>query len=438
MGEPPKSRLGRLARLGSLTTRVGASYLGQQVRELLGRDTDADRDAVHIDNARRVAEALGGLKGAAMKLGQAVAVGLEGMDVPPEVKTALGKLHDKGEPVPFDVIRREVERELGQSLDVAFDVFEREPLGTASLGQAHGATLHDGTSVVVKVLHRGIDQSVGADLGALRAVFLSSRILRRDRSEVDAIFDELRERLEEELDYLKEAENLDFFRRALAMDKAIRIPATVPSHCTRRVLTMYRMPGKHIDQFLETATPAAQQRAGLTVARCFHRMLYDVNALHADPHPGNYLFEPDGTVGLVDFGCVKRFDRAWVRQYAKLAVAVIDKDKPAAIVLGQELGCLAPNFRPQAAELMYEMADVICDPFRRGPYTAGSGDDNVQAKLKAMAPRVILYPELRSPRNMVFLHRALGGMYAMVRKLKTRADWGVMLKPWLDQAVRAP
>lgn len=432
MAEPPQSRLGRLARLGGLTTRVGTSYLGQQVREMLGRETD--REALHVENARRVADALGSLKGAAMKLGQAVALGLEGMEVPAEVKAALGRLHDKGEPIPFDVIRGEVERELGQALDVAFDTFDVEPIGTASLGQAHGATLHDGTRVVVKVLHRGIDHSVGADLSALKAVFLSSRVLRRDRSEVDAIFDELRERLEEELDYLKEAENLDFFRRALAVDKAIRIPATVPSHCTRRVLTMYRLEGVHIDRFLETSSPQVQQRAGLTVARSFHRMLYEVHALHADPHPGNYLFEPDGTVGLVDFGCVKRLDRDWVRRYAQLAVAVIARDKPTAVQLGVALGSLAPGYRPEAADLMYDIADIMCDPFRRGPYTAGASDDNVQARLKALAPRAILYPELRSPRDMVFVHRALGGMYAMARKLKTRADWGVMVAPWLEAA----
>jgi predicted unusual protein kinase regulating ubiquinone biosynthesis (AarF/ABC1/UbiB family) len=275
---------------------------------------------------------------------------------------------------------------------------------------------------------------VGADLAALRAVFLSSRVLRRDRGEVDAIFDELRERLEEELDYLKEAENLDFFRRALAEDKAIRVPATVPSHCTRRVLTMYRLEGVPIDGFLKTATPQAQQRAGLTVARTFHRMLYGIHALHADPHPGNYLFEPDGTVGLVDFGCVKRLDRDWVRRYARLAIAVIGRDKPESIRLGAELGSLAPGYRPEAGELMYEIADILCDPFRRGMYTAGASDDNVQARLKALSPRVLLYPELRSPREMVFVHRALGGMYAMVRRLKTRADWGVMVQPWLKEA----
>lgn len=436
MAKPPHSRLGRLARLGGLTSRVSGSYLGQQVKGLLQSDEDRERSlrALHIDNARKVAETMGQLKGAAMKVGQSLALALEGTELPDEVAGALRKLNDKGEPIEFAIIREDVERSLERPLTEAFATFDPDPIGSASLGQAHAATLHDGRDVVVKVLHRGIEGSVASDLGALKAMFVSGRILRRDRAEVEEIFDEIRDRIEEELDYYSEAANLEYFAGAFASDKGIKVPRSVPSHSTDRVLTMERLPGVGIDAFLERATPKAKQRAGLALARSFHVMTYDLRKLHADPHAGNYLFEDDGTVGILDFGCVKQIDLYAIGGYARLALACLDGDRPAAIQRAKDVGFLASD-RPEAEEVLWEICEVIRKPFTSGPYTAGAGDDNVQKHLKDLGPRILRYPELRTVKELIYVHRALGGIYALLRRMHTRADWGALTRPYLELAV---
>ncbi len=435
MGTPPKSRFGRLAKLGGLTSKVSGSYLGQQVRGLF--QTDDERSSsmrdLHIENARAVAEAMSQLKGAAMKVGQGLAQALEGTDLPPEVAGALGRLNDKAEPIPFDIIREDVERSLERPLTEAFASFDPVPLGTASLGQAHAATLPDGQQVVVKVLHRGIEHSVDSDLSALKTMFISGRILRRNRSEVEEIFEEIRDRLTDELDYYNEAANLEYFHTAFAHDAAISVPRSHPSHCTDRVLTMQRLPGMPIDRFLAVATPKARQRAGLALARSFHVMTYELGRLHADPHAGNYLFDEDGNVGLLDFGCVKDLDEAFVSDYARLALFALDLRRDEVVAKLREMGFLESD-RPEAAEVIWEIAQVIIEPFRAGMYTAGSSRDAVQQKLKALGPRVLRYPEIRTVKEGIYLHRALGGTYAMLRKLETRADWGALTRPYLERA----
>ncbi|MEC7948035.1 MAG: AarF/ABC1/UbiB kinase family protein, partial [Myxococcota bacterium] len=318
MARPPKSKLSRLARLGGLSSRVSTSYLGQRIKGAFQdentRTTALNR--LHVENAERVVATMGSLKGAAMKVGQGLAQAVEGMNLPPEMAETLSQLNNRAEPIEFGLIRRSIETELDGSLESLFLDFDDEPLGTASLAQAHAARLRSGERVVVKVLHDGIEDSVDSDLGALRSMLIAGRVLRRDKEEINAVFREIRARLSEELDYYQEAANLEYFRRALAGRSGVVIPATHPSHCTSRVLTMDRLTGAPLDDFLAQATPEARQRAGDTLVETFHDMVYRLRAVHADPHAGNYLFQRDGTVGLLDFGCVKRFDVYWMGRYA--------------------------------------------------------------------------------------------------------------------------
>lgn len=436
MAKAPTTRLGRLARLGGLTSRVGSSYLGQQVRAVFADDegrADALRQA-HIDNARRVAATMAQLKGAAMKVGQGLAQAAEGLELPPEVSEALGTLNDRAEPVPFEVIRQDIESSLEAPLHALFAEVQAEPLGTASLAQAHAATLHDGTAVVVKVLHRNIEGSVASDLGALKAMFLTGRILRRDPQEVETVFDEIRQRLEEELDYYQEAANLELFHRSLGQLPGLRVPATHPRLCSERVLTMDRLPGVPLDRFLETADPRARQTAGLNLARAFFVMTYEIRALHADPHAGNYLFEPDGTVGLLDFGCVKRFDEHFVADYARVAEHGIAGERAPAMALLRRMGGLTGEHR-EAEDLLWELVDTLAVPFRNGRFTAGGPEDHLMEQVRALGPRFLRFPEIRTPRDMIYLHRTLGGTYAMLRRLQASADWRALARPYHQHAI---
>ena len=422
------SRWKRLATLGGLTGRVGSSYLGAKVKDafLDEERRKQAREALQLESAARIAATLSQMKGAAMKLGQQIAVAASSLDLPPEVTGALSRLHKDAEPVPFGIVREDIESSIEQPLDRAFAWFDERPLGTASLGQAHVARLPDGREVVVKVLHRGVAEAVDTDLLALRAVLVSSRALRRDKAEVEAAFDEIRDRLKEELDYLQEAVNLQQFHEALGHDPRVRIPRLHHALCTDRVLTMDRLPGKHLEAFLETATPEARQIAGNTLADLYYTQLFDLAMLHADPHPGNYLFEDDGRVGLVDFGCVKRFDPYWIAHYARAAVSALGRDQDGLVAACWELGAWNGT-DAEDAELLWDFADTMCVGFRDGPKTLGPDHERFMDDMRPVLKRFVARPSVTIPKDVLFAHRSLGGLYTIHRRLGTRADFGAIL-----------
>jgi len=434
--KPPRGTVSRLAKLGGLTSRVSGSYLGQRLRGAF-QDEETRSKAMrklHLANAERVVSTMGNLKGAAMKVGQSLAQVVDGLELPSEVSGILGKLNDRAEPVPFDVIRASVEAELEAPLSELFSSFDEEPLGTASLAQAHAARLHDGATVVVKVLHHGIEKSVDADLAALKSILVTGRVLRRDKQEVDAVFDEIRERLREELDYYQEAANLEHFHRSMAHIDGVTIPKTHPRFSTERVLTMDRLTGRSLADFLKTATPEAKQRAGDLLTTSFHDMFYRQRALHADPHGGNYLFRPDGGVGILDFGCVKRFDLYWVSRYAGMARALVDGDRTTFLQRARDVEIITPG-PPEADDVLWNFGRAISGPLQVDHYTCGSQDQDVLHKVRAHTPTVLRYPNIRSPREIVYLHRSLGGIYSMLRDLEHGCRYGHIFRSYADHAI---
>jgi predicted unusual protein kinase regulating ubiquinone biosynthesis (AarF/ABC1/UbiB family) len=438
MAKPPKSRLARVASLGAMTGRVGASYVGRRLRGVVEGAELRERTLkrLHLENAEQVVETVGRLKGAAMKVGQSLAVAASTLDLPDDVQAVLGKLHDSVEPMPFDVIRQDVEASLERSLEDAFAWFSPRPLGTASLAQAHAARLHDGTAVVVKVLHRGIETSVGADVAALKAALVGARLLRRPRDETDAIFDEIRDRLNEELDYLQEAANIAWFARTFGDDPHLRIPRVHPSHSTDRVLCLDHLPGVPIQRFVREAAPEARQRAGRTIGELYYRMVFQHRTLHADPHPGNYLFEPDGRVGLLDFGCVKRFDPYWVADYARTALAALDGDREGCLEGCRACGVLVVD-DPRTMDALWRYCEILIGPFRHGRYRAGGPGDELTVPLVESMRPLMSSRSIRFERTLVYLHRALGGNYALLKELEAEEDWGALLRAYAEQSIAA-
>ncbi len=431
------SRLGRLAQLGGLTGRVTGSYLGNRLRDAFSSDDDraVSRDRLNLENARAIVETVSRMKGAAMKLGQQLAVAGAALDLPEDVMAILGKLHSDGEPVPFDIIRDDVEKSLGAPLPKLFRDFDPKPLGSASLGQAHAARLKDGADVVVKVLHRGVEHSVGTDLMALKAVLVSGRMLRRPKEEVDEIFDEIRVRLEEELDYLQEAANIQAYQEAFAGDDRVRIPRIHHALCTERVLTMDRLPGKHLGAWLPTATPEARQRAADTLAHFYYTQLFRLRMLHADPHPGNYLFEDDGRLGILDFGCVKRFDPYWMASYAEAALATQIDDKERCMAATAQMGSWDGVHR-EDGELVWEFCCAVGRGHKLGPVVLGQGEQLMEEALPVLQ-RLLRNPRVRMPRDVIYTHRTLGGMYSLARQLGARVDYGAVLMTHVNAAIDA-
>ena len=187
----------------------------------------------------------------------------------------------------------------------------------------------------------------------------------------------------------------------------IRIPTHFPSHSTDRVLTMSRLYGVPVSEFVENSTPEARQRAAMNLVTVFHEMAYKLRALHSDPHPGNYLFEEDGTVGLLDFGCVKRFDVYFMANYARMGCAGIAGNRDETLDLAREIGALKGD-DPAAEELLWQPGDIMEFPSGKTCIVAVS-EDNLHKKLQMIAPSSFAFLKSRR-QECVYLHRALAGV----------------------------
>ena len=232
-----------------------------------------------------------------------------------------------------------------------------------------------------------------------------------------------------------EADHLDFFSEGLSCVEGVRVPRPIREHCTQRVLTMERMPGVPLDEFLQQASPEARQRAGIALAESFHQMVYELRALNADPHAGNYLFTPDGEVSLLDFGCVRRYELEWIAQYAQVGRAAVDGDKDRVLTICERLGALAEGFSPEAGDTLWTLTDIMAEPFRHQPYRTGTASDTVQEQVNGMMTRIMRHPQIQIPPELLYINRALNGMYSMQRRLQVVCDYGALFSPYAQRAM---
>lgn len=299
----PVGRFRRLAALGTLQAQVAAAYLFHWLRGwFVGADEDQKHLAeTHWQTALRMLDSMGYLRGAVMKLGQTLA---NFPDVaPPQFVETLEKLHFDAPPMHWPLLRERVAAELGADVEEVFERFEQRAFAAASLGQVHRARLRGtGEEVAVKVQYPGIARTIEADFRNLFLFLLPAR-LSKDWENTRAQFEDLRVRLGRETDYALEADNLERARALFREEDGIVVPRVYRRHSTARVLTMERLEGVHLRQFVARDPPQEQRdEVGRRIMRAWYRMMYAGRTFYADLHPGNFLVLDDGRLGVIDFG----------------------------------------------------------------------------------------------------------------------------------------
>jgi ubiquinone biosynthesis protein len=249
--------------------------------------------------------------------------------LPPTYLAELARLQDAAPPIPPDEVRQTLIAELGKPIEKAFATFDPTPLASASIGQAHAATLPDGTEVVVKVRRPGVVEQVETDLEILQnlAVSASRRWELADQYDVQGLAHEFAQTLRDELDYLLEAHNAERFAANFANDPSIHVPRVYWETTTSRVLTLERVRGIKINDLAALdATHLDRQALAQRGARLILHMIFEDGFFHADPHPGNFFVETGGTIGLIDFGMVGTVGARTQEQLMGVLLAVTTQD----------------------------------------------------------------------------------------------------------------
>jgi ubiquinone biosynthesis protein len=335
-----------------------------------------------------------------VKLGQTLSTRSDLL--PPEYVAELAKLQDAAPPIAPDVARSVVIDELERELSEVFATFDDEPLAAASIGQAHTATLLDGSEVVVKVRRPGVVEQVEQDLVILQNLAGRAERLSERAVEIDAVglAEEFGQTLRAELDYLTEGRNADRFADNFAGDEGVHIPRVHWETTTSRVLTMDRVRGIRAGD-LDALDAAGIDRHELarSATRISAKMIFEDGLFHGDPHPGNFFVEEGGRIGLVDFGMVGTLSDRTRDQLGALLVAFTahDADRVTDAVLA--LG--VARHRVDRAELRSDIESFL------GRYEGvGLGEISITEVLEE-ATAMMRRHRLHLPRDLALLAKVL-------------------------------
>jgi ubiquinone biosynthesis protein len=262
-----------------------------------------------------------------IKLGQILST--RGDLLPAPYREQLAKLQDSAPPVPSDQIRAIIEEEFGRPVEEVFATFDMQPVAAASIGQAHAATLADGAEVIVKLRRPHIIEDVEEDLHVLLDIaYLVNRQWEMARYyDVVAIVEEFAQTLRSEMDYLHEASSLERIADNFAGDRSLHVPRVYWDLTTPRVLTLERIRGVKITHIAGLETMGLNRAdVAQRAARILMTMIVRDGFFHADPHAGNVFVEPDGTIGLIDFGMTGEVDRANQQSLMQLMLGITQSD----------------------------------------------------------------------------------------------------------------
>ncbi|HMY15126.1 MAG TPA: AarF/ABC1/UbiB kinase family protein [Polyangium sp.] len=450
--KPPTSRLGRIARLAGLGTR-SIPLAVEGAKRAFGR-TKSEEDEVAqkakmAAEVKKTAEAmlktLGEMKGLPLKLGQ-MASYIDGLAPPgheEKFQAVLKQLQDKAPPLSAESAALMIKSELRDAPDAVFAEWEAEPFAAASIGQVHRARTKTGAKVAVKVQYPGIDKAIENDLKSISMLETMIAPLSRKLNAKQTL-DEIRKVFLDELDYGREAEMADLFRRIHVDDADILIPEVHHSLTTRRVLTTDFCEGMSYAEFCKNGTQEARNRAGETIWRFTFRAMLRYGVLYADPHPGNYRFLPDGRVHFLDFGCVKMLPPHLVAGMKRYMTAALDGDwqefdRACVEVLGYD-----PNdeswdlYRSYTMELMmplYTKEIWVCskEKARETVQFLARGIKAISFKEGEAIPNIPHVPKLEQ--DFTFVNRLQWGLASVMAGLGTHASFRRITEGWIRDGV---
>ena len=434
-----KGRLARLARLGGMAMGL----VGDAATATTHLVTDTAKGAAgtfHRQAAQRMLRVFGDMKGLPLKAGQMLSYIDE--ILPEEHRhiytKMLGGLQMHTPPMGWEVVEAVFKEELdGRGPEEVFATFDHEPIAAASIGQVYLARLQDGTEVAVKVQYPGVAEAIRSDLDNMESLVSAMSVV-MPRADLNHFVEEIVHTLADECDYELEAASQAEFAARWADDPLVVVPAVLPQYSARRVLTSEFLHAQEWAEMLETATPELKRGYSETIFRFVFQSLFCYGMFNGDPHPGNYLFYPDGRVAFIDYGCVQRYSDEQSAGLRALRDAVLVQERGPRFreLLDAAFG-LPADLDPEVHDLLEDYMHLSFEPatepqpyrFER-VYTRRLLEMGMEAK-KVMTKRMIFgrnaNPFQKQTASIAFLGRINFGLGSILAKLGQPADYRAIL-----------
>ena len=420
----PTSKLARGKVVGRAILKIGATTTkGAVKRAFMSKEKRASsKSNTHEEIAKVIIDSLGQLKGISVKIAQHIALGMPFL--PQEYLDQINKSFSNIPPINRALIRKIIKQELGEYPNRVFENFDGNPFGSASLGQVHMA-IYNQKKVAVKVQYPGIIKSIDSDLSFLR--FGIKRFA--GGKDIEHIMQEIEERLHEEVDYEQEAKNTKFFQQNLQHEKIV-VPTVIDELSTTKVLSSSFLEGDSFGVFL-AKNPSQQIRDGFAqlIFDSFFISLYRLKTVHSDPNPGNFIFMEDGRLGMIDFGCVKRFNDEFLHSFSKLHYSLIMKEDD--MVLVEQYHDLEMIDRASDEEMLKFYLNVIkpldriyIEIFEEDSYDFKESNEfskrGFETIMKVQQTQIEAVHKINA--EYIFLDRTLLGYYAMFEQMEAKID----------------
>lgn len=425
----PDGRLDRMLRLGGLTTGILGDMMAAGLRQVArGERPSLPATLLTPATAMRMTRDLGRMRGAAMKLGQMLALDT-GAVLPPEMTEVLAALGSEAPPMPPQQLRAVLNAEWGEGWYGRFARFDVRPFAAASIGQVHRAVTPEGAALAVKVQYPGVRASIDSDLDNLATLLGLPGVLPRGM-DLRPMLAEAKRQLHREADYAAEARHLAAFGRLLAGDGRFRLPGFHAGLSTPQVLAMGYVESVPIDALMD-APQALRDRVSGDLIDLVLRELFVFGQMQTDPNLANYRFEPDsGRIVLLDFGAVMEVAPDLAADFRRLLNAALDDGTEEIRAAMLRIGYFDTQMEPRHQATIIEMFRTAMAPIRQTePFDFGRSD--LLATLRDMGMVLGGERELTHvpPPATLFLHRKIGGIYLLAAKLGAR----IALRPLVER-----
>ncbi len=426
----PSSRLSRLVRMGSLASGIAGNMFAEGVRQLAhGRRPSLDELLLTPANARRVADQLAQLRGAAMKVGQLLSMDA-GELLPPELSEILSRLRADARPMPMSQLVSVLESNWGKDWDQQFQRFSFTPLAAASIGQVHAAQTRDGRQLAIKVQYPGVRESISSDVDNVATLLRISGLL-PGNVDLSSLFAEAKRQLHDEADYLKESRHLAHYRELLADDAKFCLPEVHAGLTTGNILAMSFVEGVPVES-LSTAPQSERDRLLDVLFGLLFREIFEFRRVQTDPNFANYRYNPGtGQLVLLDFGATRIYQPELLEAYRRLLTGGMSGDRSVVNAAAGEIGYFQANIQDHHRQRVLDIFALACEPLRHhGPYDFGRSDLALRMHNAGMQLARDKDFWHTPPVDALFLHRKIGGLYLLAAKLRACVDIRALFLPY--------
>lgn len=413
----PTTKTQRSAKFVKTGFQIGGNYIKHYSKKLF--NPELDRAELNEDNATDIYKSLSELKGSALKIAQMLSMDKNIM--PASYVDKFSQSQYNAPPLSGPLIVRTFTKHFGKTPEQIYDKFNTTSSNAASIGQVHEAYLN-GKKLAVKIQYPGVADSISSDLKLVKP--FAFRLLGMSEKELNIYVKEVEERLLEETDYDLEIRRSMEFSEACKNLEHVVFPKYYPELSGKRIITMDWIEGQHLREFLHTnPSQELRNKIGQALWDFYNFQQHELRAVHADPHPGNFLITPDELLGVIDFGCIKELPDDFYYPFFSLVSSGIINDREKTLDAFRKLEMIHKTDSPAQVEFYYkaykEMIGLFAKPYMSE--TFDFGQTQFFADLYSYGEKIAKMPEFKQARGVkhfIYVNRTNFGLYTILQELK--------------------